>query len=105
MLSQSAASLPLTAAVAPRQGVVVLVHCADTGKPAVKEGAALLAALGVAGCSLSYAPPQSDHRHVLDCQGLDRCKGGGHLGIPVGIKFIVHSYCVATQQVIFYWHK
>ena len=100
MLSQSAASLPLTAAVAPRQGVVVLVHCADTGKPAVKEGAALLAALGVAGCSLSYAPPQSDHRHVQDCQGLDRCKGGGHLGIPEGSKgFILHG--VAIQQVFY----
>ena len=71
----------------------MLVHCVDTGKPAVKEGVALLAALGVAGCSLSYAPPQSDHRHVLDCQGLDRCKGGGHLGIPDGVKGL---FCMVT---------
>ena len=103
MLSRSGASLRLTAAVAPQQRVVVLVHCVDTGEPAVQEGVALLVALGVAGYSLSYAPPQSDHRHVLDCQGLDRCKGGGHLGIPEGGKgFILHGYCVATQQVLFY---
>ena len=93
MLSQSGASLPLTAAASSWQMVVELVHCADTGKPAVKAGAALPAALGVAGCSLSDAPPQSDHRCVLDCQGLDRCKGGGHLGILEGYK---GSFCMVT---------
>ena len=93
MLSQSAALLPLTAAVAPRQRVVVPVHCADTGTQAVKEGVALPAALGVAGYTLPDVPPLSDHRHVLDYQGLDRCKGGGHPGIPVGVK---GSFCMIT---------
>ena len=69
------------------------VRCADTGTQVVKEGVALPAAHRVAGCSPFDAPPQSDHRHVLDCQGLDRCKGGGHLGIPVGVK---GSFCMIT---------
>ena len=62
--------------------VVGLGCCADTGIPAGKEGAALPAAHEVAGCSLPDAPPQSDHRGVLDCQGLGRCEGGAYLGIP-----------------------
>ena len=90
MFSRSGALLPLTVAAAPQQRVVELVHCADTDKPAAKEGGALPAALGVAGCSPSDAPPQCDHRRVLDCQGLGRCKGGGHLGIPnVGKEYIL----------------
>ena len=73
--------------------VVELVHCADTGIPAAKEDVALPAVLGVAGCSLFDAPPQSDHRGVLDCQGLGRCGGGGHLGIPEGCQYTVRLLC------------
>ena len=88
-LSQSAASLSLTVATAPRQRVAGLDYCVDTGKAAAKEGAALPAAHGVAGCSLFDVPPQSDHRGVLDCQGLGRCEGGGHLEIPDGGKGVI----------------
>ena len=86
MLSRPGASLPLTVAVAPQQTVAGLGCCADTGTQAAKEDVALPAAHEVAGCSLSDAPPQSDHRGVLDYQGLGRCGGGGYLGIPEGYK-------------------
>ena len=82
MLSRPGASLSLTVAVAPQQRVVGLGCCADTDKPAVKDGVVLPADHGVAGCSPSDAPPQSDLRGVLDCQGLGSYEGGGHLGIP-----------------------
>ena len=55
-------------------------------------GVVLPAAHEVVGCSLSDAPPQSDHRGVLDYQGLDRCGGGGYLGIPEGYKSSVSIY-------------
>ena len=58
--------------------------CVDTGKPTAKESVALPAALGVTECSVFDAPPQSDKRGVLDCQGLGRCGEGGYLGIPEG---------------------
>ena len=86
MLSRPGASLPPTGAAAPQQWVVGLGCCADTGKPAAKEGAPLPAAHEVAGCSLSDVPPQSDPKGVLDCQGLGRCEGGGYPGIPEGSK-------------------
>ena len=101
MLSRSGASPPLSVAAVPQQRVVELVRCADTGTPAAKEGAAHPAALGVAECSLSDAPPQCDHRHVLDCQGLGRCKGGERLGKPEGGKgFILYGYCVPSSVIL-----
>ena len=84
MLPQSGASLPPTVAVAPQQMVVELGCCVDTGKSAAEEGTALPAVLGVAECSPSDVPPQSDPRGVLDYQCLGRCGGGGYLGIPEG---------------------
>ena len=90
----SGASLPLTVAAAPQQRVVELGCCADTGTQAAKVGVVLPAVHEVAVCSLSDAPPQSDPRGVLDCQGLHRCEGGGYLGIPdheEGKGFIVNS--------------
>ena len=86
MLSQSGASLSVTVAAAPQQRVVELGCCVDTGKSAAEEGAALPAALGVAECSLSDVPPQSDPRGVLGCQGLGSYGGGGYLGIPEGVN-------------------
>ena len=82
MLCRPEASLPLTVAAAPQQRAAGLGCCVDTGKPAAKEGVVLPAAHKVDRCSLLDAPPQSDHTDVLDCQGLGRCEGGGHLGIP-----------------------
>ena len=84
MFCQSGVSLPLTVAAAPLQRVAGLGCCADTGIPAAKEGVALPAAHRVAGYTLPDAPPQSDPRGVLDCQGLGRWGGGGYLGMPEG---------------------
>ena len=107
---QSGASLFLTVAVDPQQRVAGLGCCADTGTQAAKEGVALPAALGVAGYTLPDAPPQSDHRHVLDCQGLGRWGGGGYLGMPEGVidqvyitpNFVFHdsTYYVYTVVVL-----
>ena len=84
MLSRPGASLPVTGRVAPQQRVARLGCCADTGKPAPKEGVVLPAAHEVDGCSLSAVPPQSDPKGVLDCQDLGRYEEGGYLGIPEG---------------------
>ena len=62
--------------------------CVDTSKSAAEEGAALPAVLGVAGCSLSDVPIQSDLGRCLDCQGLGRCEGEGYPGIPAGSKVL-----------------
>jgi len=91
MLCRPGALRSLTVAAAPQQRVAGLGCCVDTGKPAAKEGVVLPVAHGVDGCSLLDAPPQSDHTDVLDCQGLGRCEGGGHLGIPeVGQSVRLH---------------
>ena len=89
MLSRLGALLPLIVAAAPQQRVVVLGCCADTGTPVAKEGVVLPAAHRVAECSLSDAPPQCDPGHGLDCQGLGKCEGGGHLGIPEGVIWLL----------------
>ena len=98
MFSRPGASLPVTVAAAPRQRAVELGCCAGTGKPVEKEGVVLPAAHRVAECSPSDAPPQCDPGHGLDCQGLGRCEGEGHLGIPEGDKwFIVYTWLLCTQ--------
>ena len=66
--------------------------CVDIGKSAAEEGAALPAVLGVAGCSPSDGLIQSDPGHCLDCQGLGRCEGEGHPGIPERSKVLRINY-------------
>ena len=86
MFSRPGASLPPTVAAAPQQRVAGLGCYADTGLPAAKEGGARPAAHEVAECSPSDVPPQCDPGRAQDYQGLCRCEGGGHLGIPEGVK-------------------
>ena len=77
-------SEPVTVAVAPQQKVGGLDRHLDTGKPVAEEGAALPAALGVAGCSLPDVLLQGDPRGDLDWQDLGSYEGEGYLGIPKG---------------------
>ena len=79
-------SEPVTVAVAPQQKVAGLDCHLDTGKPVAEEGAALPAALGVAGCTLPDVLLQGDPRGDLDWQDLRSYEGGGYLGIPNGGK-------------------
>ena len=91
MALQFGPSLPPVVAVAPQQRVVGLECCADTGVRAAQEGVVLPVAHGVAGCSPSDAPPQSDPRESLDSEGLQNCGGEGSLGTPGGGRNRIHE--------------
>ena len=84
MVPQSGPLLPPVVAAAPQQRVVGLECCGDTGVPAAQEGAPPPAAHGVAGCSPSDAPPQTEPRGSLDSEGPHSCGGEGCLGTPGG---------------------
>ena len=82
MSLQFGPSLPPVVAVVLQQRDVGLGCCGDTGVRAAQEGVAPPAAHGVAGCSPSDAPPQSEPRGDLDSEDLCSCGGEGSQETP-----------------------
>ena len=82
MAPQSGPSLPPVVATAPQQKVVELGCCGDIDVRAAQEGVALPAAHGVAGCSPSDAPLQTEPRDGLDSEGLHSSGGEECPGTP-----------------------
>ena len=85
MAPQSGPSRPPVVAAAPQQRVVELECCGDTGARAAQEGAPPPAAHGVAGCSSSDAPPQTEPRGSLDSEGPHSWVRGESLGTPENV--------------------